>query len=191
MQRDRTLMPAEALRLAALGILVCRGRMTYGALATEVRLFTASYGGSPVDVMSSSIELLRFEGLIAIAEQADDPEDVPGDVVIVPTDEGRSELWRLLQTAVKPSGAYARLLMALRMRFIHLLDEDRRALQVELLIEGLEGERARLLDLRRRMAGEHPDFLAWLDRDIDRVRQELAAVRRARHRRDPAGHPDN
>jgi len=170
MQRDRTLMPAEALRLAALGVLACREPMTYAALATEVRLFTASYGGSPVDVMSSSIELLRFEDLIEIAEAADDP----GDAVVRLTAEGREELETLLATPVKTAGAYAKLLMALKMRFLHLLDADERAVQHELIADALEGELARLLDLRGRMADEHPDFLAWLDRDIDRARAELA-----------------
>ena len=169
MQRDRTLMPAEALRLAALGTLATRGRMTYAALATEVRLFTASYGGSPVDVMSSSIELLRFEGLIELGAKAEEP----GDVMVELTDDGRTELARLLQAAVKSTGAYAKLLIALRMRFLHLLPPDQRALQMELLGEALRTELARLLDLRQRMADEHPDFLAWLDRDIDRVREEL------------------
>lgn len=169
MQRDHTLMPAEALRLAALGTLATRGRMPYAALATEVRLFTASYGGSPVDVMASSIELLRFEGLIAIVERASDP----GDAVVELTSDGRAEAERLLQSAVRPAGAYAKLLVALKMRFLHLLDAEPRSEQIELLGEALWTERARLLDLRQRMADEHPDFLAWLDRDLDRVEAEL------------------
>ncbi len=172
MQRERTLMPAEALRLAALGVLACRETMTYAALATEVRLFTASYGGSPVDVMSSSIELLRFENLIAIAI-ADGAED-PGDGDVTLTDDGRAELARLLAAPVKPAGAYAKLLTALKMRFLHLLGAEERATQHDLLAESLEGELARLLDLRQRMVHEHADFVAWLDRDIDRVRAELA-----------------
>lgn len=170
MQRDRTLMPAEALRLAALGTLAMRGRMTYAALATEVRLFTASYGGSPVDVMASSIELLRFEGLIAVAEASEDP----GAVVVELTWEGRAELARLLNASVKSTGAYARLLVALKVRFLHLLPADQKELQHELLAEALRTELARLLDLRQRMSDEHADFLAWLDRDIDRVQGELS-----------------
>ncbi len=170
MQRDRTLMPAEALRLAALGVLAGHETMAYAALATEVRLFTASYGGSPVDVMSSSIELLRFEGLIEVVEKAEDP----GDAKVRLTAEGREELATLLQSPVKTAGAYAKLLTALKMRFLHLLPEDQRALQFDLIADGLEGELARLLDLRGRLSGEHPDYLAWLDRDIDRVRAEVA-----------------
>lgn len=169
MQRDRTLMPAEALRLSALGSLATRGPTSYGALATEVRLFTASYGGSPVDVMASSIELLRFEGLIAVAERAAEP----GDVVVEITWEGRGELARLLNAPVKSTGAYARLLIALKIRFLHLLPEDQRALQRDMLAEAVRTELARLLDLRQRMSGENGDFLAWLDRDVDRVQGEL------------------
>lgn len=170
MQRDRTLMPAEALRLAALGVLAGRETMAYAALATEVRLFTASYGGSPVDVMSSSIELLRFEGLIEVVDKADDP----GAAMVRLTTEGRDMLATLLQSPVKPSGAYAKLLTALKMRFLHLVPNEQRAFQFELLTSSLKSELARLLDLRGRLAGEHPDYLAWLDRDIDRIRAEVA-----------------
>ena len=134
-----------------------------------MRLFVASYGGSPVDVMSSSIELLRFENLIEIRETAEDT----GDSVVALTGDGEVELGRLLRAPVGTAGAYARLHMALKMRFLHLLTDDERALQRELLAEALEGELARLLDLRRRMVGEHPDFLAWLDRDIDRADADL------------------
>ena len=169
MQRDRTLMPAEALRLAALGVLAGHETMAYAALATEVRLFTASYGGSPIDVMSSSIELLRFESLIEVVEKADDP----GDAIVALTAEGREELEALLQSPVKTAGAYAKLLTALKMRFLHLLTDDQRTLQRELFADLLERELARLLDLRGRLSGEHPDFLAWLDLDIDRVKAEL------------------
>lgn len=173
MQRERPWTPAEALRLTALGLLACRAPMRYAALANEVRLFAASYGSSPTDAMSSSIELLRFEGLVEIAAPPGDPAD-PGAVTLALSAAGRGELERLLRAPVKAAGAWARLSMALKMRFLHLLRDDDRALQCELLAEAFEGELARLLALRARLAGEHPHFLSWLDRDIDRARADLA-----------------
>lgn len=173
MFRDRTLMPAEALRLAALGILAEHGHMSYAALATEVRLFTASFGGSPVDVMSSSIELLRFEGLIAVREEADDP----GDVVVELTDEGRAMIGELLQAAIRPGHAYSKLLTALKMRFLHILAPDQQAEQIDMLAEARQAELARLIDLRGKLAEGHPGFLTWLDHEIGRIETDLSWLR--------------
>ena len=170
MQRDHTLAPVEGLRLAALGFLARSGPMTYAALATEVRLFATSYGASPVDVMSSSIELLRFEGFVTIGGETGEP----GEAIVTLTGEGRAELQRLLRAPVRLAGGWARLLTALKMRFLHMLDDEQRAVQAELLADALQGELARLEALRRRMADEDPDFVAWMDRDIERVAAELA-----------------
>ena len=177
MQRDRALIPVEGLRLAALGILARQGPTDYASLATMVRLFATSYGASPVDVMSSSIELLRVEGLIDIAGQANDP----GSAVVTLAERGRDELERLLLAPVKAAGAYAKLLVALKMRFFHLLDESGQQRLVESLGDALRGEYARLANLRRRMAGEDAAFLAWLDRDIARVAEELAWLEERAH----------
>ena len=173
MFRDRTLMPAEALRLAALGILAERGAMTYGALATEVRLFTASFGGSPIDVMSSSIELLRFEGLITAVGKTDDP----GDAVVELTDAGRKMAVELLQATIRSGNAYSKLLTALKMRFLHMLAPGRQAEQIEMLAEARRGELARLIDLRGKLADGDPGFVAWLDHEIGRIETDLVWLR--------------
>ena len=170
MQRDRALIPVEGLRLAALGILARQGPMAYASLATMVRLFATSYGASPVDVMSSSIELLRFEGLIEIGEHEKDAGSAP----VVLTARGREELERLMIAPIKVAGAYAKLLVALKLRFFHLLGDEEKKMLVEVLGDALRGERARLVNLRRHMEGEDADFLAWLDRDLARVAEELA-----------------
>ena len=170
MQRDRALIPVEGLRLAALGILARQGPMAYASLDTLVRLFATSYGASPVDVMSSSIELLRFEGLIEIGEHEADAGSAP----VVLTAWGREELERLMIAPVKVTGAYAKLLVALKLRFFHLLGDREKKMLAEVLGDALRSERARLVNLRRHMEGEDADFLAWLDRDLARVAEELA-----------------
>ena len=170
MQRDRVLIPVEGLRLAALGILASRGPTDYATLATMVRLFATSYGASPVDVMSSSIELLRFEGLIAIGDEGEDP----GSARVTLMPGGREELERLMLAPVRVSSASSRLMVALKIRFFRLLDATGQERLAEVLGDTLRSERARLVNLRRHMEGEDPGFLAWLDRDIARTGEDLA-----------------
>ncbi len=169
MQRDRVLIPVEGLRLAALGILASRGPMDYATLATMVRLFATSYGASPVDVMSSSIELLRFEGLIGIVGGED-----AGSARVTLMPGAQEELERLMLAPVRASGASSRLMVALKIRFFRLLDSTGQERLAEVLGDILRGERARLVNLRRHMEGEDPGFLAWLDRDIARTAEDLA-----------------
>ena len=170
MQRDRVLIPVEGLRLAALGILASRGPTDYATLATMVRLFATSYGASPVDVMSSSIELLRFEGLVEIGDEGEDPGS--SRVTLMPG--GRDELERLMLAPVRVSSASSRLMVALKIRFFRLLDATGQARLAEVLGDTLRNERARLVNLRRHMECEDPGFLAWLDRDIARTGEDLA-----------------
>ena len=170
MQRDRVLIPVEGLRLAALGILASRGPTDYATLATMVRLFATSFGASPVDVMSSSIELLRFEGLIGIGDEGENA----GSALVTLMPGGREELERLMLAPVRLSGASSRLMVALKMRFFRLLDATGQERLAEVLGDALRSERARLVNLRRHMEGEDSGFLAWLDRDIARTGEDLA-----------------
>ncbi len=171
--RERTLIPVDALRLTALGTLERNGTTRYAKLAREVRLFATSYGVSPVDAMSSSIELLRFEGLVET--ESDGP--APGDARLCLTAKGQAELQRLLLAPVRPGGAHTRLMIALKVRFIGLLSPEQRAGEVDSLLEALNGELARLRALRQWMHGENRSYLAWLDRDIARVAGDIAWFR--------------
>ena len=63
MYRDNSLIPSEAVRLLALGILAT-GEKHYAALAGQVRHFTAHITGPSLDLVASPIELLKIEGLI-------------------------------------------------------------------------------------------------------------------------------
>src|SRR3546814_15285213 len=76
MYRDKTLIPTEALRLCALGTLAL-SPLSYSALAREVRAFTSRLSGPSLDMMGTSIEVLRAEGLVApvAGGGADGPED--------------------------------------------------------------------------------------------------------------------
>ena len=60
---DNTLTPKEAIRLCALGTLA-QGHSRYSALANTVRHFVGHVLGPSLDLMGTSIELLKYEGLV-------------------------------------------------------------------------------------------------------------------------------
>ena len=66
MFRDNSLIPTEAVRLAALGLLA-EGQRRYGDLAAEIRHFTSCIAGPSLELLGTSLELLRYEGLVAAA----------------------------------------------------------------------------------------------------------------------------
>lgn len=160
MYRDKTLIPTEAIRLCALGIL-SDGARRYGELAAAVRHFASRVMGPSLDILGTSIELLRLEGLVEPA----DGSGLADDALLRITEAGRAELATLLKSRVRsPVDDLNKLVVALKMRFFHLLDADERHLQLDLLIEATEGEIARLEDLR----SSQPAGLlnSWLGHDL-------------------------
>lgn len=166
MNTEHSLLPKEAVRLAALGILAGRVR-TYAEVAKEVRHFTSRIVGPSLDLLGSSIELLRFEGLV----EADG--DGP-DAKLTITDAGRAALKTLMSSAVRPPmNDINKLVMALKMRFMHLLDADGQRAQADMMIEACQSELARLVDLRRTHAEEPGHFGEWMDHDVSLVESRL------------------
>lgn len=162
------------MRLAALGILA-GGPMTYAALAAAVRNFTSRIAGPSLDLMGTSIELLRFEGLVETEET--ETEEIP-EAILTLTEEGRSELISLLRAAVRPPvNDVAKLILALKFRFLHLLDNSDQRDQVEMMIEACEGELARLVDLRSQHSDDPGLLIEWLDHDIGQVEDRLEWLR--------------
>ena len=169
MFRDNSLIPSEAVRLAALGLLA-EGPRHYGDLAAEIRYLTSRLAGPSLDLMGTSLELLRFEGLIAAAEPSE-------DALLTITAKGRATLQALLQAHLRaPLGDYNRLVLLLKLRFIDLLPAAERQAQMALIAESLEGELARLEDLRRHHAGRPGPFGDWLDHDIAALKARLALL---------------
>ncbi|MCH7942639.1 MAG: hypothetical protein IIB67_05330 [Proteobacteria bacterium] len=163
MFRDNSLMPKEAIRLSALGLL-SQSPMSYAALANEVRHFTTRFWGPTLDVMASSIELMRLEGLIENDAQA----------LLRLTDAGRAELAELLRATVRAEASdFSKLAIALKLRFMHVLPLPEQQDQADALIEMRQAEAARLIDLRAAHADEDGHFLRWLDREIDRTQDDL------------------
>lgn len=168
---DNTLTPKEAVRLCALGT-VARAPMRYSELAGSVRHFISRVAGPQIDLMGTSIELLRYEGLVESA----DGKGMEDDALLAITPAGSRELHSLLTARLRPGGDLSKLIIALKMRFLDLLAIKEQQAQADLLLEMVEGELSRLLDLRGAFAGDGDGshLLDWLDHDITTLETRLA-----------------
>lgn len=170
MYKDNSLVPSEAVRLAALGLLA-RAPRSYADLARDIRHITSRIAGPSLDLLGPSLELLKVEGLID-TEDSRPPHDAQ---FMRLAESGRSELHRLMTTQLRgPMGEVNKLIVALKLHFFDVLSvEDRRA-QCEMLEESCEKELTRLLDLRQNQAGsmganQGGHLIPWLDHDISEV----------------------
>ncbi|RDD62555.1 hypothetical protein [Ferruginivarius sediminum] len=170
MYRDNTLIPTEAIRLAALGALATRD-MHYGELAEDVRHFTQRIVGPSLDLVGTPLELLIVEGLI----EPVDGKGMEDNARLRITEAGHAEMVRLMTSSVRaPINDINKLIIALKMRFLHLLNAEDRQEQVDILVEMIERELARLTDLRASDSGDRGHFFDWLDQDIAATRERLA-----------------
>lgn len=183
MYRDRSLLPAEAVRLAALGALA-RGDRRYSELASEVRQFLARIVGPSLDLVGPPIGLLRVEGLIETAGDQDTGDDAPMRI----TAAGRAELSRLLTSALRPAASDVnKLVLALKLRFFDLLPDADRGTQAEAMAEAAEQEVARLADLRQKHGESGSIFAQWLDLDLAQAEARLAWFENLRRRLETEG----
>jgi hypothetical protein len=178
MFRDQSLIPTEAIRLAALGILTT-GPRKYGELAVEVRHFASRMLGPSLDILGTSIELLRYEGLIEpIGPRAAPGQSLTADSTVQLTEAGRAALRDLLTSRVRaPLTDLTKLVIALKLRFLHLLTPDERRAQLEMLVELTESELARLADLRTQYAESGNLLGDWLAQDIAQAEERRAWYR--------------
>jgi DNA-binding PadR family transcriptional regulator len=168
MYKDNSLIPTEAVRLAALGLLTEASR-SYAELADEVRHFTSRIVGPSLDLSGPPIEVLRVEGLIESAGGG-----AGTDIILRITEAGKQEMTRLLGANLRgPLGEFNKLVIALKLRFLQLLEPAAQRLQAELLAEICERELTRLTDLRRHYDGRAGHLIDWLDHDIAQVRERL------------------
>ncbi len=178
MFNDNTLTPREAVRLCALGILA-QEPMSYAALATAIRHFTGRILGPSLDLMGTSIELLKYEGFVESSGDGGMEDDA--DLVI--TGEGRRELTTLLTANLRAAATEMnKLIIALKFRFLHLLDRDDRLAQADLLLNVTENELARLIDLRQYHAQDRGYLVEWLDHDIEILESRLEWLKSFRER---------
>ncbi len=183
MYTDNTLTPKESVRLCALGTLASQP-MTYSGLANAIRHFVNRIMGPSLDVLGTSVELLRYEGLVEDQNGTDDGDES----LLVITQAGRDALGTLLTANVRPvANELNKLIVALKFRFMHLLDPLDQQAQAELLVEVCENELARLDDLRRQHAGDEGHLILWLDHDISLLETRLAWLKEFRDTTLPGG----
>ena len=163
MYADNTLTPKEAVRLCALGTLAS-GPLRYSALASEIRHFISHITGPSLEVMGTSLELLKYEGLV----MAVDGKGMEDDATLSITEDGERELRTLLTANVRAQASdMNKLIVALKFRFLHLLSNDDQRTQADILIEAQEPELARLEELHRRHDKDEGHLVGWLDHDIE------------------------
>ncbi len=168
MYADNTLTPKEAARLCALGSLAQHASMPYAALAEAVRHFLDRVQGPSLDILGSSLELLRYEGLVDETQSAE-------ETVLSITDDGHRELMVLLTAPLRPGATdLNKLIAALKFRFMHLLDAKEQRVQIELMLETAETELTRLLDLHRHHEGDSGHLVAWLNHEIEDLERRIA-----------------
>ena len=167
MYSDNTLTPKEATRLCALGTLATKP-MTYAELASAVRHFISHMIGPSLDVLGTSIELLKYEGLVESSGDGDEAE-------LLITDAGHEELQTLLTANIRGAATeFNNLIIALKFRFLHLLKTDDQMIQADLLMDASEIEQTRLLDLRQHHSDEPGHLTRWLDHEIKQVEDRIS-----------------
>lgn len=170
MYTDNTLTPREATRLCALGTLAGQP-MRYSALAGAVRHFVSHVMGPSLDLMGTSIELLKYEGLVKPL----DGQGMEDDATLAITEDGMAALRQLLTANLRPvSNDLNKLVITLKFRFLHLLEPEAQRDQADILVEACENELARLESLRAHHAGDGGFLDLWLDHDIGELTLRLA-----------------
>lgn len=146
--KDQSLIPQEAVRLCALGLLAEHDR-PFGELAVEVRRFVSRMIGPSLDVLGTPIEALRYQGLIeGLGPRASPGQSLTGETMVRITPAGRVVLDELMTSRVRgPMTDLTKLIIALKLRFLSLLDSTGQRAQIEQLIAASEQELARLRDL--------------------------------------------
>jgi DNA-binding PadR family transcriptional regulator len=177
MYKDNSLVPSEAVRLAALGLLA-KGPRAYADLAREIRHFAQRIVGPSLELLGPSLELLKVEGLI----EAQNPK-APNDAQMMAlTEAGRAELRRLMTANLRgPMGEVNKLIIALKLNFFETLSPDERRMQAEMLEEACERELIRLIDLRAHYADETGLLVAWLDHEIAEIESRRDWFKRLRN----------
>jgi|GEM_PF-95681 DNA-binding PadR family transcriptional regulator len=169
---EHALLPAQAVRLTALGMLA-EGPRRYADLAREVSHFTGCILGQSLDVMGTSLELLRYEGLI----EARGGTGMVDNAEMGITAAGSRALARLLKAPLQaPSVEVNRLVLALKLRFLPILDEAGRGEVLAQIREWYAGEIVRYEELRARHGAHSAPFCRWLDREIALARERLREI---------------
>ncbi|WP_366657925.1 hypothetical protein [Fodinicurvata sp. EGI_FJ10296] len=167
-------LPKHIMRLCAIGTLLQEGQMTYRALAESVRDFSAHLVGPSLDLMGSSMEVLRYEGLIATVGQTDLQSPSNAESLLHVTAHGTDEFVNLMTTPTELTvGDQTKLVITLKVRFLHLLPPETRSRQAEELADHYEGALTRLRTLNGLYEREPGHLSDWLAHDIAQMERRL------------------
>jgi DNA-binding PadR family transcriptional regulator len=176
MYKDNSLVPSEAVRLAALGLLA-RAPRAYADLAREIRHFAQRIVGPSLELLGPSLELFKVEGLI----EAQNPKAPSEAQIMALTEAGRTELRRLMTANLRgPMGEVNKLIIALKLHFFETLSPEERRVQAEMLEEACERELVRLTDLRGHHAEDGGLLVGWLDHEIAEIESRRDWFRKLR-----------
>jgi len=101
------------------------GERPYADLASEIRHFVGRVAGPSLDLLGTSLEVMCYEGLA----EMDGPAE--GVARLHLTDLGRAQFRTLMTSGVRaPVNDVSKLVIALKMRFLHRLDRDDRLLHL-------------------------------------------------------------
>lgn len=169
MYQDKVLIPAEAIKLSALGALMEEPR-TYADLARDIRHVVARVVGPNLDLLGSSLEILRLEGLISPQNGEAQVED---NTILKITSVGEDNFNDLMASALRvPVDETGRLVYFLKLRFLNHLKGDDLLDQLDLIREFHQGELARLKDLQ---SSHGRDLLAAsLDMEIKQQEERIS-----------------
>ena len=144
------------------------GERDYAALAHAIRSHVTAVAGPSLDMMGTSIELLRHEGLVT-------SRDEDGHNVISISDKGRAEFRSLMLANLRDTDSeFSRLVISLKFRFLRLLGIRERQAQIDLLSDRTERDLDRLIALRETFTAEGRFFIDWVDTEISLAEQCLA-----------------
>jgi hypothetical protein len=176
--KDQSLIPQGAVRLCTLGLLMERDR-PFGELAVEVRRFVSRMLGPSLDILGTSIEALRYQGMIEPqGARASPGQSLTGDTLLRITDTGRSSFLELMTSRVRaPMTDLSKLIVALKLRFLTLLDPAEQRAQLEQLMEVSEQELVRLRDLHTQHDIDGDLLGDWLAQDISQTERRIAWYR--------------
>ena len=155
--------------MAALGALVGRAR-SYDDIANEVRSFISRIVGPSLELMGTSIELLKLEGLIETVNDND-----KGDSSLLQlSPAGLQELKEYLRSNLKSGGSELnKLVIALKLRFIDILDDDERRDQLLAIRDMYHNEKRRLEDLKNQTTWLTGFLLESIELDLFVVNKKI------------------
>lgn len=165
---DHSLQPQETTRLLALGLLA-EGARAYDDLALEIRRFTARVVGPNLDLLGSSLEILKLEGW-AVAQTTNSS-------ILEITPAGLGMLDTLLAANLRtPLNDVNRLALLIKLRFLRRLPPSEKQDQLALIAELIMREEAWVQDL----ASDYPDsaLADWLALELSLSQSKLAWLNR-------------